>query len=39
LDRSQKRLLILLAGLLLACLLLIGIGGLLAQPAMVELPR
>ena len=39
LERSQKRLLILLAGLLLACLLLIGIGGLLAQPTMVELPR
>jgi hypothetical protein len=39
LERSQKRLLILLAGLLLACLLLIGIGGLLAQPTMVDLPR
>jgi hypothetical protein len=38
-ERSQKRLLILLAGLLLACLLLVGIGGLLAQPAMVDLPQ
>jgi hypothetical protein len=39
LERLQKRLLILLAGLLLVCLLMIGIGGLSAQPSMVDLPR
>jgi hypothetical protein len=39
LERVQKRLRILLAGLLLVCLLMIGIGGLTAQPSMVDLPR
>jgi hypothetical protein len=34
-----EALLILLAGLLLVCLLMIGIGGLLARPTMVDLSR